>query len=179
MFLIWPPTARTNPRKLVRRGRVKKKPRSVCPHQRQRSKCKECGGASICQHQRIRSRYKECGGATSARTAHQEQMQGVRGVRASASTSAEGADARSAATRRMSRCRPGWRSSEKVLMALVSSSSAGRERIEAGCEETTALPVSKPRCYHVKNMQSMTCKGCTTSRPGLSRWTTYAIDDTR
>ena len=64
-------------------------------------------------------------------------------------------------------------------MALVSSSSAGRERIEAGCEETTALPVSKPRCYHVKNMQSMTCKGCTTSRPGLSRWTTYAIDDTR
>jgi hypothetical protein len=75
---------------------VKKKPRSVCPHQRQRSKCKECGGASICQHQRIRSRYKECGGATSARTAHQEQMQGVRGVRASASTSAKGADARSA-----------------------------------------------------------------------------------
>ena len=27
-----------------------KKPRSVCPHQRQRSRCKECGGASICQH---------------------------------------------------------------------------------------------------------------------------------
>ena len=28
----------------------KKKPHSVCPHQRQRSQCKECGGASICQH---------------------------------------------------------------------------------------------------------------------------------
>ena len=27
-----------------------KRPRSVCPHQRQRSRCKECGGASICQH---------------------------------------------------------------------------------------------------------------------------------
>jgi hypothetical protein len=42
----------------------KKKPRSVCPHQRERSKCKECGGASICQHQRRRSRCKECGGAS-------------------------------------------------------------------------------------------------------------------
>ena len=33
---------------------------SICQHQRQRSQCKECGGASICQHQRIRSRCKEC-----------------------------------------------------------------------------------------------------------------------
>ena len=40
----------------------KKKPRSVCPHQGERSKCKECGGASICQHQRERSQCKECGG---------------------------------------------------------------------------------------------------------------------
>ena len=44
-------------------GAAKKKPRSVCPHQRQRNRCKECGGASICQHQRIRSTCKECGGA--------------------------------------------------------------------------------------------------------------------
>jgi hypothetical protein len=37
-------------------GTAKKlKPRSVCPHQRQRSQCKECGGASICPHQRLRS----------------------------------------------------------------------------------------------------------------------------
>ena len=39
---------------------VNKKPRSLCPHQRQRSQCKECGGASICPHQRQRSRCKEC-----------------------------------------------------------------------------------------------------------------------
>jgi len=41
-------------------GAAHKKPRSVCPHQRQRSRCKECGGASLCQHQRIRSQCKEC-----------------------------------------------------------------------------------------------------------------------
>ena len=41
-----------------------KTPRAgLCPHQRRRSTCKECGGAGICQHQRIRSRCKECGGA--------------------------------------------------------------------------------------------------------------------
>ena len=33
---------------------------SLCPHQRRRSACKECGGASICLHQRIKSRCKEC-----------------------------------------------------------------------------------------------------------------------
>ena len=38
--------------------------RSLCPHQRIRSVCKECGGASICPHQRIRSECKECGGAS-------------------------------------------------------------------------------------------------------------------
>ena len=42
----------------------KKKPYSVCPHQRPRRECKECGGASICQHQRQRSKCKECGGAS-------------------------------------------------------------------------------------------------------------------
>jgi hypothetical protein len=40
---------------------------SLCPHQRIRSKCKECGGSSICQHQRRRSQYKECGGASICR----------------------------------------------------------------------------------------------------------------
>ena len=38
-----------------------KKPRSLCPHQRRRSECKECGGSAICQHQRLKSRCKECG----------------------------------------------------------------------------------------------------------------------
>ena len=32
-----------------------------CAHGRQRSRCKECGGASICAHGRRRSRCKECG----------------------------------------------------------------------------------------------------------------------
>ena len=35
-----------------------------CPHQRRRSRCKECGGASICQHQRRMSTCKECGGSS-------------------------------------------------------------------------------------------------------------------
>ena len=34
--------------------------RKLCPHQRIRSNCKECGGASICPHQRRRSHCKEC-----------------------------------------------------------------------------------------------------------------------
>ena len=37
---------------------------SICQHQRERSRCKECGGARICQHQRVRSQCKECGGAS-------------------------------------------------------------------------------------------------------------------
>ena len=37
---------------------------SACPHGRQRSKCKECGGASVCEHGRVRSKCKECGGAS-------------------------------------------------------------------------------------------------------------------
>ena len=38
----------------------KLKRKCICQHQRQRSKCKECGGASICPHQRRRSKCKEC-----------------------------------------------------------------------------------------------------------------------
>ena len=41
-------------------GGAPKKQRSKCPHQRERSKCKECGGSSICPHQRRRNRCKEC-----------------------------------------------------------------------------------------------------------------------
>ena len=48
----------------ARADTVNKKPRSLCSHQRRRSTCKECGGASICPHQRIRSTCKECGGAS-------------------------------------------------------------------------------------------------------------------
>ena len=45
------------------------KPRSwckvcrACPHGRQCSKCKECGGSGICEHGRRRSQCKECGGS--------------------------------------------------------------------------------------------------------------------
>ena len=36
----------------------------ACPHGRQRSQCKECGGSQICEHGRVRSRCKECGGGS-------------------------------------------------------------------------------------------------------------------
>ena len=37
---------------------------SICEHQRQRRTCKECGGSSICEHQRQRIQCKECNGAS-------------------------------------------------------------------------------------------------------------------
>ena len=45
-------------------GGAAKRQRSVCPHNRKRSTCKECGGSSICPHQRQRSRCKDCGGTS-------------------------------------------------------------------------------------------------------------------
>lgn len=35
---------------------------STCEHNRERYKCKECGGKGICEHNRERSYCKECGG---------------------------------------------------------------------------------------------------------------------
>lgn len=35
---------------------------SICVHNRQRSSCKDCDGGSICEHKRQRSTCKECGG---------------------------------------------------------------------------------------------------------------------
>ena len=43
---------------------IHKTNQKLCPHQRRKRECKECGGSSICQHQRIRSRCKECGGSS-------------------------------------------------------------------------------------------------------------------
>ena len=37
---------------------------SICEHKRQRSTCKECGGSSICEHNRQRSTCKDCGGSS-------------------------------------------------------------------------------------------------------------------
>ena len=34
-----------------------------CPHNRQRSQCKACGGSQICEHGRVRSQCKDCGGS--------------------------------------------------------------------------------------------------------------------
>jgi DnaJ-class molecular chaperone len=42
---------------------TKPRGRKKCEHNRQRSQCKDCGGAGICEHNRIRSRCKNCGGA--------------------------------------------------------------------------------------------------------------------
>ena len=35
----------------------------MCPHNRQKVRCYECGGSSMCQHKRRRSQCKECGGS--------------------------------------------------------------------------------------------------------------------
>ena len=76
---------------------------TICEHGRQRSHCKECGGASICEHGRRRSKCKECGGgaicehgrrALSARSAVGHQ---------SASTVVGVIDARSVAPQRLER----------------------------------------------------------------------------
>jgi len=37
---------------------------SICEHNRVKSSCKECGGASICEHNRRKSQCKECGGSS-------------------------------------------------------------------------------------------------------------------
>jgi hypothetical protein len=37
---------------------------SICKHNRRRNQCKDCDGASICIHKRMRCRCKECGGAS-------------------------------------------------------------------------------------------------------------------
>ena len=36
---------------------------SICEHNRVKSQCKPCGGASICQHNRVKSHCNECGGS--------------------------------------------------------------------------------------------------------------------
>ena len=62
-------------------GAAQKKPHSVCPHQRQMSRCKQCGGSGICPHKRERSACKECGGEHLPAPAPKEQMQALRGGR--------------------------------------------------------------------------------------------------
>ena len=42
--------------------------RRRCEHGRQRSQCKECGGAGVCEHDRQRSSCKTCRGKTNPKT---------------------------------------------------------------------------------------------------------------
>jgi len=36
----------------------------LCPHQKQKQKCIDCGGSSICEHNRIKSTCIDCGGSS-------------------------------------------------------------------------------------------------------------------
>ena len=42
---------------------AERKQKKLCPHQRERRQCKECGGSAFCEHQRQRSKCKDCGGS--------------------------------------------------------------------------------------------------------------------
>ena len=42
------------------RKEEEKRMESMCEHQRQSSRCRDCKESSICEHQRIRSQCKEC-----------------------------------------------------------------------------------------------------------------------
>ena len=46
------------------RKRARGRTTRICHHNRERSRCKECGGSSICQHLRRRSECKECRGGS-------------------------------------------------------------------------------------------------------------------
>jgi len=148
-------------------GAAHKKPRNVCPHQRQRSRCKECG-ASICAHQRVSSSCKECGGAGicadqrqrsackecggSSLCPHQRSASGSTarsaGGRSSASASASGADARSA----------GAQASARTSASGANARSAGgrcaHQRIRSRCKECGGASI----CAH-QRIRSR-CKEC-------------------
>jgi len=42
----------------------KKQEENKCEHDKQRNRCKDCGGASICEHNKIRSQCRDCGGSS-------------------------------------------------------------------------------------------------------------------
>ena len=51
---------------------------NICEHSRVRSKCRDCGGGSICEHSRERSACKECGGKSICQHSRLRSVQGVR-----------------------------------------------------------------------------------------------------
>jgi len=42
----------------------KKREKNKCEHNREKSRCKDCGGSSICEHNRRKSQCKDCGGSS-------------------------------------------------------------------------------------------------------------------
>lgn len=40
------------------------KQKQKCPHNKRKSRCKDCGGGSICEHNRVKESCKECGGSS-------------------------------------------------------------------------------------------------------------------
>jgi hypothetical protein len=71
-------------------GKAAPRKRAKRPHNRQRSQCKHCGGASICEHIRLKSQCKHCGGASicEARTTAKAATASNAAAQASASTTA-------------------------------------------------------------------------------------------
>jgi hypothetical protein len=80
-------------------GVAQKKPRSVCPHTRQRSQCKECGGGASARTRAKGTDARSAGGRAFARNSAKGAYAKSAGGRASASTSTRGADATSAGVR--------------------------------------------------------------------------------
>ena len=70
-----------------------------CEHNRRRSRCKECGGASICQHLRQRIRCKECGGTSICQ--HNRERSRCKGVRRGEHLPAQSAKERVQGVRRV------------------------------------------------------------------------------
>ena len=42
----------------------KKRKKKMCPHGRERYRCRDCNGAGICKHGRLRSQCRDCGGGS-------------------------------------------------------------------------------------------------------------------
>ena len=98
-----------------------------CPHGRQRSQCKECGGAGICEHGRVRSRCKECGGgATRSKRARKAP---VPVVQAEPATDEEEETGPSASAARRGR---------KAPMLVIQAELATDEEEEAGPSASAA-----------------------------------------
>ena len=81
---------------------AERKQRKLCPHQRQKEYCKDCGGSAFCEHQRRRSECKDCGG--SAFCEHQRRRSRCKDcVKQAEESSAQGGRPRDAGGKRGAR----------------------------------------------------------------------------